>query len=347
MAVRPGAPRATMADVARRAGVSTATVSRSLRGALVAEETRRRVLEAASDLRYEPSPAGSHLASGRTRVVGVVVPFAARWFFSEVIAGIEDVLRNAGLNLLLYNIGHRDSRTQFFSRLPLRERVDAAVVVSSGLSPAEVEAMTDLRVPLAVLGSVVPGMPCVLISDEDAARTATRHLLALRHERIAMLTGDPDDPAGHATTRRRRAGFETTLAEVGLRPTAVVAEPWGVDGGVRAMERLLSEPTLPTAVLAESDEMAFGALRTLRRAGLRVPQDVSVIGIDDHELAAAVELTTVAQPVWSQGAAAATLVVELLSGIAVEPVGTVVPTRLVVRGTTAPAGDGADLVSPR
>lgn len=342
---RPGVPRATMVDVARRAGVSTATVSRALRGELVAEPTRRRVLEAAQALRYEPSPAGSHLASGRTSAIGVVVPFAARWFFSEVIAGVEDVLRNAGLNLLLYNIGHTDSRAQFFARLPLRERVDGAVVVSSGLSADEVGAVTDLGVPLAVLGSVVPGVPCVLISDEGAARTATRHLLALRHERIAMITGDPDDPVGHATTRHRRAGFEAALAEAGLRPTAVIAEPWGIAGGIRAMERLLSEPTLPTAVFAESDEMALGALRTLRRAGLRVPQDVSLVGVDDHELASAVELTTVAQPVWQQGAAAATAVVRLLRGTPVEPVGTVMPTRLVVRGTTAPVG--ADPVSPR
>lgn len=337
---RPGVPRASMADVARLAGVSTATVSRSLRGALVAEETRTRVLQAARELRYEPSPAASHLASGRTRTVAAVVPFAARWFFSEVVAGVEDVLRSAHLNLLLFNIGHGDSREHFFGRLPLRERVDGAVIASSALATAEADALAGLSIPLCILGSTVPGLPSVRISDEEAATTATRHLLALRHERIAMLCGDPEDPVGHATTRRRRAGFEAALAEVGLSPTGVVSEPWGIAGGTRAMERLLGEPTLPTAVFAESDEMALGALRTLRRAGLRVPEDVSVIGVDDHELASAVELTTVSQPVWQQGAAAARNVVSLLGGRAVDATETVLPTRLVVRGTTAPARTG-------
>ncbi len=333
----PGAPRASMADVARLAGVSTATVSRSLRGALVADGTRTRVLQAARQLHYEPSPAASHLASGRTRTVAVVVPFAARWFFSEVIAGVEDVLRRAGLNLLLFNIGQADSRDEFFSRLPLRRRVDGVVVASSALTETEAGALAGLHIPMCILGSVVGGVPSVRISDEEAAATATRHLLALRHDRIAMLCGDPEDPVGHATTRRRRAGFETTLAEAGLRPTAVVCEPWGIVGGTRAMERLLGEPVLPTAVLAESDEMALGALRTLRRAGLRVPEDVSVIGVDDHELASAVELTTVGQPVWQQGAAAATAVVNQLGGGPAEATSTVLPTRLIVRGTTAPA----------
>jgi LacI family transcriptional regulator, repressor for deo operon, udp, cdd, tsx, nupC, and nupG len=336
-APQPGAPRASMADVARLAGVSTATVSRSLRGALVAEGTRTRVLEAARELRYEPSPAASHLASGRTRTVALVVPFAARWFFSEVIAGVEDVLRRAELNLLLFNIGAAESRDQFFARLPLRQRVDAAVVVSSALTAAETEALTDLHIPMCVLGSTIPGVPSVRISDEQAAATAARHLLALRHERIAMVCGDPDDPIGHATTRRRRSGFEETLARAQLRPAAVVCEPWGIAGGTRAMERLLGEPILPTAVLAESDEMALGVLATLRRAGLRVPEDISVVGVDDHELASAVELTTVSQPVWQQGAAAATAVVGLLGGGAPEATPTVLPTRLIVRATTAPA----------
>lgn len=340
-------PRTNMADVARLAGVSTATVSRSLRGAPVAEATRQRVLEAARDLKYVPSPAASHLASGRTQTVAVVVPFAFRWFFSEVISGAEEVLRRAGLNLLLYNIGGADAREHFFTRLPLRRRVDAALVVSSALTPQEAHALAGLDVPLCVLGSVLPGFPSVRISDEDAARTATRHLLALGHERIAMVLGDPADLIGYATTRRRRAGFESALREAGLHPHGVVDEAWGRDGGVRAMERLLAQRVLPTAVLAESDEMALGALRAARAAGLRVPEDLSVVGIDDHDLAAPFELTTVAQPAWQQGAAAATALVRMLSGAHAAPEAAVMPTRLVVRRSTGPPAAPLDAAARR
>lgn len=337
---QPDSPRARMADVARLAGVSTATVSRSLRGSLVADKTRERVLQAARDLEYELSPAASQLATGRTQTIAVVVPFASRWFFSEVIAGAEDVLRGAGLQLLLYNIGHVDARGYFFDRLPLRRRVDAALIVSSALTSRESDAMTSLGIPLCVLGSAIPGHPSVLIDDELAAATATRHLLALRHERISMICGDPHDPIGHATTRRRREGFEATLARAGVRPLSIASAPWGLEGGARAMEILLGQPNLPTAIFAESDEMALGALRTARGAGLRTPEDISIIGIDDHELASAVELTTVAQPAWRQGAAAAATITRLLRGDELDPISsTVLPTKLMIRRTTSPPAE--------
>jgi DNA-binding LacI/PurR family transcriptional regulator len=336
--------QAGIIDVARRAGVSPSTVSRSLRGsAKVAQQTRDRVLRAAADLAYVPSPAASRLASGRTGAVGVVVPFASRWFFTEVLTGLEWPLRHAGYDLLLYNVGEPAGRTRFFATMPLRRRVDAVIAVASSFSPPERDALHALDVPLAVVGGHVAGFPRVGIDDAAGAATAVRHLLLLGHRDIMMISGDPQDAIGRATTSARRAGFEAALTEAGIRPgpDRVVSEPWGVAGGRRAMEQLLTRRRLPGAVFAESDEMALGALQTLRRAGLAVPDRVSLIGFDDHEMAPAADLTTVAQPVRRQGELAARLLIEMLDGGAPDRGDVLLPTRLVVRGSTGPPATAA------
>lgn len=364
--VRPKvAPGVNIVDVARRAGVSTSTVSRTLRGSLnVSEETRRRVLRAASDLAYVPSPAASRLASGRTGTVGVIVQFVARWFFAEVVRGAEAELREAGYDLLLYNVGDLVSRSHLFQTMPLRRRVDAVLAVATSFSDGERAALDRLGVPVVMVGDQIsPGRAGVGIDDEESAAMAVRHLALLGHSHIVMISGRADDPIGRETTLARQAGFRAGLRAAGLpeRPDQIVAEPWGVEGGRRAMEWLLTRCRLPTAVFAESDEMAFGALRTLRRVGLDVPGDVSLVGFDDHELALANDLTTIAQPVHEQGRLAARLVLDFVTGHAAtvhgltqdsvsRPAPTarvvdgspadgaviVLPTRLVVRGTTGP-----------
>src|SRR5918995_389417 len=227
-------------DVARRAGVSPSTVSRSLRGsAKVSQQTRERVLRAAAELEYVPSPAASRLASGRTSAIGVIVPFATRWFFSEVLTGVEEPLREAGYDLLLYNVGDPAGRQHFFEAMPLRRRVDAVLTVASSFSRAEQDALRALDVPVAVVGGDVAGFPRVGIDDEAGAAMAVRHLLLLGHREIVMISGDPADPIGRVTTSARRRGFERALTEAGLPtgPDRMVAEPWGVIGGMRGAGR--------------------------------------------------------------------------------------------------------------
>jgi LacI family transcriptional regulator, repressor for deo operon, udp, cdd, tsx, nupC, and nupG len=335
----PARDPAGILDVARRAGVSPSTVSRSLRGSTkVSEPTRARVLRAAAELAYVPSPAASRLASGRTHAVGVIVPFATRWFFSEVLTGVEGPLRAAGYDLLLYNVGDPAARARFFDAMPLRRRVDAVLTIASSFGPDEQDALHALGVPLAVVGGHVAGFPRVGIDDRAGATMAVRHLVLLGHRDLAMISGDPGDAIGRATTSARRSGFEAALAEAGIEagPDRVVSEPWGVTGGMRAMEQLLARRRLPTAVFAESDEMALGALQTLRRAGLDVPGRMSLIGFDDHEMAPAGDLTTIAQPVHRQGELAARLLLEVLGGGEPRAGDVVLPTRLVVRGSTGP-----------
>jgi LacI family repressor for deo operon, udp, cdd, tsx, nupC, and nupG len=323
--------------VARLAEVSTATVSRALRGLPnVSEATRERVLRAAEELSYSISPHASNLASGRTGTVGVVLPFVNRWFYSQVVAGIDSVLRANDLDLLLYNLGDARVHERFFDRMPLRRRVDALIVLNLPLSKPEAEALVSMEVPIAVLGTRIPGCWHVSIDNAEGASTAVRHLINLGHRRIGMITGALGDPRGFTTPIVRQHAYRSVLAQAGISYEPELEAPgnFGIDEGASAMAKLLSLPDPPTAVFAESDQMAFGALRTLHRMGLRAPDDVSVIGFDDHETAELLDLTTIAQPVTHQGELLAQQILDALSGTSEEPTRVVVPTRLVVRGTT-------------
>jgi LacI family transcriptional regulator, repressor for deo operon, udp, cdd, tsx, nupC, and nupG len=182
----------------------------------------------------------------------------------------------------------------------------------------------------------VAGWASVRIDDVGAARCAVRHLLDLGHRRVGFIGGD--DPLHTRMPAERRAGYRTELAATGL-PAAPELEAVGgftVSGGFAAAQRLLAIPEPPTALFAASDEMAMGAVQAARRVGLRVPEDVSVIGIDDHEMAELLDLTTVAQPVVAQGVLAAEMILTALSEPGRPPPAVTVPTELVVRGTTGP-----------
>jgi len=294
------------------------------------------VLTAARDLDYVVSASASRLASGRTSTVAVVSPYISRWFFSQVISGAETVLRDAGLDLLLYLVGTPERRTRFFTDLPLRGRADAAMVLAVPLDDADAASLAALRMPVATVGMTVPGFSSVRIDDVAGAMSAVNHLLALGHRRIAMIAGASG--AAHFTAPGdRRAGFATALAAAGVSAEhdCDVDGDYTVDGGERAMVSLLALPNPPTAVFAQSDEMAIGALRAIRKVGLRCPEDISVVGFDDHEMAALFDLSTVAQPVREQGARAARHLLAALNG-AGPATSEEVATHLVVRGTTGP-----------
>ncbi len=331
-------PTASIEDVARLAGVSIATVSRSLRGLPeVAPVTRERVLAAARELDYVASPFAARLASGRTNTIGVVVPFVNRWFFAEILGAVEAVLGAAGYDLLLYNLGDLAGRERFFSVLPVRKRVDALIVVSLALSPAEVDSLRGLGVPIGIIGSDVPGFISVRIDDITGAELAVRHLLERGHRRIALIGGDTDDPMRFTPPLYRRDGYLAAMAAAGVEvdPTLEVLGYFTVDGGEAAMETLLAHPNPPTAVFSESDEMAYGAIRAIRKAGLKVPEDVAVIGFDDHSTADLLDLSTVRQPVYAQGTAIALAIITAADAARSPSVpAELLPIELVVRGST-------------
>ncbi|MBX7435335.1 LacI family transcriptional regulator [Mycobacterium sp. Y57] len=334
-----------MTDVARRSGVSIASVSRALRGEPgVSAATRDRILAAARELSYVVSPEASRLSGGPTGRVGVVVPRIDAWFYSTVLAGIAGEFDSVGMDLVLCTLPDSSARHRFFESLPLRRKVDAVIVVSMPLSARERTRLDQLGVTTAFVGGHHPdgGRPWIGIDDELAARQAVGHLLRIGHRDIAMIQAGDEEGIHWATDQARIRGFHRQIREAGLTDPTVVTVPWGIDGGARGMEMLLSRPLLPTAVFCHSDEIALGALRTLRKSGIAVPQQLSVIGVDDHPAAELSELTTVAQPVREQGQLAARRILgELDVETAAETSVTTLPTRLVIRGSTAAPADTA------
>ncbi|MFV0458267.1 MAG: LacI family DNA-binding transcriptional regulator [Actinomycetales bacterium] len=340
--------RVRMIDVAARAGVSAATASRTLRGlSRVSPQTRQRVLDAARELEYRTAPEAEYHLPDRRRSVALIVPFMTRWFFATVTAAAAAELRGWGCDVLLYSLATSSERDEFFERLPLPSRVEAVLTLAMPLTERHTLSLRALDIPLVSVGAPIPGTPSVGIDDRAAARAAVSHLVNLKHERIGLLRTTPDDPRfDFEPSRQRELGYRDALLAAGLTPDdrLVARGPYGVRGGAAAMTRLLTGPQLPTAVFAESDELALGAIRALRLSGLRVPRDVSVVGIDDHEMAELFDLTTVAQQASTQGEVAARLLLRSLGeqvgdadGAEEEGDRIEVATRLILRGSTAPA----------
>jgi DNA-binding LacI/PurR family transcriptional regulator len=198
-----------------------------------------------------------------------------------------------------------------------------------------VDALKSLELPVGVPGAQYPGLFSVRIDDVAAARQAVDHLLSLGHRRIGLIGGDTDDPMRFTPPHHRRTGYRDALTAAGVEP-AESLERLGyftVEGGEAAMIDLLNTADRPTAVFAESDEMAYGAIRAIRRAGLRIPQDIAVIGFDDHATAELLDLSTIRQPVAQQGSLLAKALLASLN-TPTEATDVVLGTELVVRGTT-------------
>lgn len=328
-----------MADVARHADVSLATVSRALRDLPgVSDTTRQRVKHIAAQLSYVVSPEASGLASGTTRRVAVVAPAINVWFYSTMLASIEGVLRRADMDMLLYHVEGAADRASFFEHLPARRKVDAIILIALPVTPNEAARLELMGVTVVMAGGTLGAHPSVGIDDVEAARTAVDHLIGLGHTAIAMIRTEDPEGAVWAADLARTEGYEQALRRAGLpvREEWRVTVPWGIDGGAVAMDQLLSLDEPPTAVFAYSDEVGVGALRSLRRAGIKVPQQMSVIGVDDHPMAELTDLTTVNQSVEEQGAIAGRLVLAHQDVAGPPARHVIVPTRLVVRGSTAP-----------
>ncbi|WP_308375772.1 LacI family DNA-binding transcriptional regulator [Streptomyces sp. MMS20-AI2-20] len=332
---------ATLADVARRAGVSPSTVSRTLRGLpTVSPETRARVEEAARELSFAISRSASSLVTGRTGRVAVLVPNLDAWFLGAALAGMAPALNAAGLDMLVYSVTTAEQRAQFFDRLPARRNADALLVVSFALSPEERARLDDLGMPLVFVSQHEQGRAGVYVDDVEAARRGTRYLLNLGHRRIAYL--EPADPSGFAwSSRARLDGYRAALAEAGIeRDDDLVRQvaDWQGPSLDAAVGRLLSLAEPPTAIFAETDDIAFRLLTVLRGVNVPVPQRMSILGFDGHAMAEPWDLSTMAQPARRLGEVAA----ELAHSVIYDPEAyrerhVVLPVELVPRGSTGPA----------
>lgn len=342
--------RARIEDVAQAANVSVATVSRALRGLPnVAESTRLRVCEVASSLNYAPDPAAARLAAGRTRTVIVLVPHLASWYFSTVIAGAEAVCNESGYEFLVVGVGSIDECNRLLDEHSrLERRTDGVVLVNIPATDAQAASLRERGVALSTIGTRVAGSPSVFIDDVEVGRVGARTLIDLGHRRIGLISGLGEDPLNFEVPKRRKAGFDDELRAAGLAHDRdlVVGGNFGIDGGQEAMATLLDLEHPPTAVFAMSDEMAFGALMALTEAGLTPGHDVSLLGVDDHEFARVVSLSTIHQSVADHGAWAARLLLTTLQERVTgtrdpqAPTITTEPTRppitLIERATTGP-----------
>ncbi|ROQ07287.1 MULTISPECIES: LacI family DNA-binding transcriptional regulator [unclassified Curtobacterium] len=339
-------------EIATVTGLSKSTVSRALRGMEnVAETTIDEVRRVADELGYVPSSAAAGLATGRQRAVGVVVPVIDRWFYVKALGGVDAELRRAGYDLVLYNLGGPGGdRDRAFRRSMLRHRVDALVLLSLVLDATERAELELTRHPMIVIGGPAPGLRNIGVDDRAVTRIAVDHLCGLGHRRVAYVGGQDEAGMNVAVPHLRRDGFVDAMRAAGH----AVPDRWLLDGrfsfagGLAAGNALFgggagagagadasAGPDRPTAVLCASDEMALGVLLAAGQAGLSVPGDVSVIGIDGHEYGATVGLTTVAQDPEAQGRAAARAVLAEVDGGAAGAI-VAAPAHLVVRGTTGP-----------
>lgn len=331
----------TIRDVADEAGVSPATVSRALRGMPnVNAATRARIKAAAARLDYVASPSASRLASGRTGSIAVITPYISRWYFATVLSGVESVLQAAGMDLLLLGVDESAAPSdQPSAAQRLRRRVDGALIIAMPPTDPQITEVLDLGLPTSLVGVTLEGVPGVAIDDVQAARQATQHLVNLGHERIGMIGGSTVEAHFTAETDRER-GFREVLTAHGLDndPRLATHGYFTIAGGERAMTNLLTQPRPPTAVFAMSDEMAFGALRSLSLHGLVAGRDVSIVGIDGHDVSEHLDLTTVVQPVTEMGRVAAqSLLDQIGAGTQeVQPGIVRMPTQLRVRGSTGP-----------
>ena len=317
-----------------------ATVSRALRNLpYVAPATRSRVVEAAAELEYEAHPQASRLASGRTWTIGVVAPQFGTWFPFRALGGINSVFAKSGYDVLVSMMTSPGDRLRFLrDTRSFCRRVDGLVLIDTFVSVEEDSAEAFFDRPVVAVGERLEGASSITIDNRLAARRAVGHLIELGHERIGLVSGPhlPDLPT--PVPEQRRLGYEDALRAAGLPvdPELVDNGGWTAAGGGAALSRLLESAWPPTAVFCMSDEMAFGGLRAAAKRGLAVPGDLSVVGFDDHDLAAALGLTTMRQAVDEMGVRAAETVMALIDGEPVSDITWDVP--LMVRETTSSVG---------
>jgi LacI family transcriptional regulator len=334
---------ATSSDIAREAGVSQATVSRVLNGdPRVAPATRLRVMEVVERLGYTPNAIARGLVTQKTDLVGVVISDVMNPFYPELLEAIAERLARHGLKMILFNAGGRDD--DVYTRLLLEQRVDGIIFTSPRRDSAMVRDLARRGFPLVLTNRFVENVKCDMAIGDNrgGAQEVGEHLLALGHRRMAVITGDPRASTSH----ERLESFRAKLAAAGVRlaDEMVVSGGFNAERAYRCAEELLKHGNRPTAIACLNDLMAFGALNAARRLGVRVPEDVSIVGFDDVWMAAweSFELTTVHQPLAEMARASVELLTARLANPKREVRRLVFPATLVVRKTTGPPPPGED-----
>lgn len=332
----------TIADVARAANVSEATVSRVLKGQThwIRPETRERVLRAVVELGYVPSAPARALRTNRTFTLGLIIPDITNPFWPETARGVQDAAHREGYSVFLGNTDWKKEREWELVMMAYYNRMDGLIINPTWVTADE---LAELGVPVVILGQRdgFSRFDMVGVDVAQGIALAVEHLVELGHERIGLITG----PLDTTSARSRLEGYRAALQRCGIafRDEFVASAPFTQEGGERALEQLLSRSPPPTAVVAANDVMAIGALLRAKELGVRIPEELSLVGFDDIKAASVTSppLTTITYPKRERGETAVRYLIERIEGAA-PPVGRrrIYPCQLVIRGTTAPPGRG-------
>lgn len=330
----------TIKDIAKAVGVSASTVSRALSDSpLVNQETKTAILQTANELGYERNELARALVKGVSGAIGLVVPDITNPFFSDVARGVSDIADRAGYGVILCNTDGRVDRELSYIRLMRRKRVDGLLVCSATLDAPFVQDLTAAGTPFVLVSrmSADPDVPYVITDDRAGARLAVEHLVDLGHRRIGFIGG----PENVQASRDRMSTYHDVLTEHGIP----MRDEWSCHAdftqaaGRQVGQQLLSLADRPTAIFAANDVTALGVLEVAEGLGLRIPEDLSLVGYDDISYASLprIQLTTIAQPAIEMGQIAADWLFSRIGSDGVPPLQRVLSPRLVVRSTTGPA----------
>lgn len=328
-------------DVAREAGVSTATVSHVINNTrYVSEEVRERVLEAVERCNYYPNAHARSLASGRSQIIGLIISDIANPFFPELVKSIETAAFEKGYDVVLSNTNYEPERTSHYVRRLIERQVAGVVLMTSELDAALIDELARRQVNVVFLDLGSPGahMSNLCVNYDAGIEEAIQHLVALGHESIAFISG----PERLRSSVKRVEAFRSSLRRLLPRaPEQIYRGDLKLEGGQRAAREILETHAgeMPTAVVAANDMMALGALGEFRAAGLDVPRDISVVGFDDIAFAALSNppLTTVCLPRVELGRRAVEALMAAIEHPEQQGVEVHISTYLVTRGSTAPA----------
>jgi DNA-binding LacI/PurR family transcriptional regulator len=334
----PRPRRPTIYDVARLAGVSTATVSRALNGtAPVALPTRAAIDDAIAQLGYRPNPIARSLVTRSTQTIALLLPDITNPFYAELVNGIQQLMLERDQSMLLCTTNGDPEQEARYLRLLRAKHVDGALVDGLGLAPERIAAFVEDGFPIVCLDRDIdfPTIPVVQVDNRLGARLATDHLVSLGHTRIAHVTG-----ADAPISAERLAGYREALAAAGIEadPALVADGDFTEAGGHAAMRTLLESNARFTAVFCANDLSAMGALGSVLSSGRRVPHDLSLVGFDDVRLSpyTSPPLTTIHQPAAEMARYATELLLDLIRGSPPATMRRLFAPRLVVRGSTAP-----------
>lgn len=330
---------ATIKDVAKEAGVGVGTVSRVINNSeAVSDSTRHKVLSAIANLDYTPNTNARRLSLGKTMTVAVIVPFFTRPSVVERLRGIEKVLAASEYDLILYNVETIHRRHDCFQNVSRRERVDGMIIISLMPTNEEANRLKQTGVPIVLVDSHHPQFNSIMIDDIDGAYRATKHLIELGHHKIAHIGDHVENPFNFQQIHDRYQGYRQALKEANI-PFRADYHQQGEHSrreAQRLAHRLLTGVDPPTAIFAFSDTQAIGILEAARNLDLQVPQDLSVVGYDDIEIAEYLHLTTIRQSLFQSGLDGGQLLLKTMANNTQTPREHVLPTELVTRRTTAP-----------